>query len=163
MQAITTYVVTSTSSPSITFSNIPQTYTDLKIVYSGRVGNSTSGDQYMQFNDNSQTLYSTTYLQGNGASYGGRQSNNTAIIIGQNPGTNSTAGNFSSVELTIPNYRSAVHKQITGFHMTQFNNTTGYNMIVPAGLWRSIEPIRKIILGQGMAVGATATLYGITR
>ena len=50
---------------SVTFSSIPQGYTDLIIVMNGTT--STNENTYMRYNSDSSSLYSVTYVGGDGS------------------------------------------------------------------------------------------------
>ena len=66
-QAIASQVLASTAA-SVTFSSIPGTYTDLKLVFSMRSNASNFFDYpYLAFNGDSSTNYSSLYLRGDGS------------------------------------------------------------------------------------------------
>ena len=153
---------TLSSANTITFSSIPQTYTDLVLVANcnnGITGGTTQWTQY-RLNGDSATNYSHTVLYGNGGGTGtsNRASNYTFGIIGYN--SNST---------TIPSQHIA--------HFMNYANTTTYKTIVSrfsdsaqlvgsvVNLWRSTAAITSIVLYAenltNFAAGSTFTLYAI--
>jgi hypothetical protein len=164
---IQTYTLTSATS-SVTFSNIPQTYTDLKIVASLR---GTSGfatmQLYMRFNS-STSGYSARQLYGNGSSLTtDALSNSGAAISIVNMNTSvSTANVFSSTDIYIPNYSLGSNKSISAESVTE-NNSTGEALAgLTAGFLSNNAPITSINFTNQSAsdflAGSTFTLYGIS-
>ena len=145
----------SANAASVTFSSIPNTYTDLIMV----VNTITStASEYMSINLNSDTgsNYSRTRLSGTGTSASsGRNSNETVGYIGaETYGTNSLKFN-------------------TVVHFMNYANTTTYKTFLSranhidlateaiVGLWRSTSAINTIKVNSNFASGSTFTLYGI--
>jgi hypothetical protein len=154
---------------SVTFSDIPNTYTDLKFVYSIRGTESTPG-AYLQLGNGSISTsgYSFKFLEGSGASL---NTNNvayglstTAIYLNQIDGTGFTTDTFSSGKAYIPNYTSSNFKSVSVDNVIENNNTTSY-LSVCAGLWSNTGAITiaKITPTSGsFAAGSTFYLYGIS-
>ena len=70
----------SSATSSITFSNIPTTFTDLVLVFNGT--RSAAGETNLRFNDDTASNYSRTFLYGDGTSaVSGRQSNTTSTSM----------------------------------------------------------------------------------
>ena len=103
MEAIETITVGATSVADITFSNIPQGYTDLKIVYSTRV-NVGGGQNGFYISLNSSTAsFSAKQIQGDGSS---AASFSLTRFAGYSNASGGTANTFSNGELYFPNYAS---------------------------------------------------------
>jgi hypothetical protein len=140
-----------TATPSITFSSIPQTYTDLIVVGQG----SAASDIIVRFNGDSTALYSNTRLYGDGATAAtDRSSGQTSYSV--------TLGGFgnSNFILQLNNYSNTTTFK-TG--LVRANLSTGYvgSMV---GLYRSTAAITSILLQSNsgnLSVGATFTIYGI--
>lgn len=145
---------------SITFSSIPATYTDLRIVL---VTNGvTSGvNAFCRFNSDSGTNYSFTSLYGIGSS------------AGTNTGISSSGMQldfYYSLDTTIPNmitldifsYAGSTNKTTL---ITFANDLNGLGSVERGvGLWRSTAAINTVLLymnAQSFKIGTTATLYGI--
>ena len=140
---------------SVTFSSIPQGYTDLVVVYNG-AGTAGTG-LYFQFNGDSSANYSHTRILGDGTS-----------AISQR-GSNNTIGSFLSIVSTtqnnviaqVQNYSNSTTYKTT---LARSNNTTGY-IGAYVSLWRSTAAINSITITTGTAdtyvAGSTFTLYGI--
>ena len=151
-EPIATYTV-ATTSPSYTFSSIPSTYTDLYLVITGST--TTPGqDIQIQFNGDTGTNYSRTFVYGSGsAAVSGRNANQIAYV---------PAGAFlnTMVRLNIMNYaNSTTFKTIIGRHDSWDSYVVG-----TVGLWRNTAAITSLTISTqtfNMGVGSTFTLYGI--
>jgi hypothetical protein len=164
LQPIYSYQATGTSNNALNISNIPQTFTDLKLVMSYRRGDTVSGDHYIQFNGDGASNYSYTYLQGSGgAAYSSRAASTTAMIVGQVLGTNSTANLFTTTEIYIPGYTGTNPKTVVIEEHREDRSTNSNNIFSVSGLYRGTSPITSILCGYGFAQYSTATLYGILR
>ena len=97
---IATTTVGSGGASSIAFTSIPQTYTDLLVVCSGRTDGSGNGIN-ISFNGNTSD-YSNKTLQGNGsaASSFGTYNRNAGMVTD----SNQTASVFGSTLIYVPNY-----------------------------------------------------------
>lgn len=154
---------------SISFSNIPQTYTDLIVKISGRTeypGAATWDWAVCSFNGTSTTTnWSRIQLYGTGsaaASAGGAGSNEVAWLNSNN----TTASTFGNAEFYIPNYAGSNNKSISADSVTE-NNATSALTIFNATLWANTAAITSITLTTGSNPSnkfmqhTTATLYGI--
>lgn len=164
MQPIYTQTLTSTA--SVTFNNIPQTYTSLLLVGKARAAY-TGGfaDGYVYFQDGAGTnLYSSTIQSGNSSTMSSyRYTNNgTASAMGVN-GAAHTSNVFTSFKIAFPNYRDGQFKQMLGESVLENDGSAIVRQ--DASLWRSVSPITMINLtvANGFVAGSTFTLYGITR
>ena len=150
---------------SITFSSIPATYTDLRLVL---VGKGNGGEIYPKgyFNsDSSSSNYSYTTLEGNGsaASSGGNTNNDRFALLTTGYPNNTV---FTFVTFDIFSYAGSTFKTGLATTSTDKNGSGGTGRIV--NLWRSTAAITGITVtdggaGFGWAAGTTATLYGILK
>ena len=153
------------SAASVTFSAIPQTYTDLVIRWTGRSGGSSGGGYYITFNGTGGTVYSRTSMTSNGTLVESSRSTSAAFIqyVASFQDPTFTANTFDSNEMYIPNYAGSTHKP-TGGGGTMENNATTSWMNVTAGLFGSTAAITSVtITGQNgnVIAGSTFHLYGI--
>lgn len=153
------------SNQQISFTNIPQTYTDLMIVMSARNSSGSSGSVEARFNGDSGSNYSYTYFQGNGSSVSyGRGSNATVAVVGRSAGSGTTSGIFASSICHILNYSSTSSNKTLIERGANDENGSGISEMW-ISLWRSNFAITSISIaspGQGnFASGTTAFLYGI--
>jgi hypothetical protein len=159
------------SAQSITFNNIPQGFTDLKVMFSMRSAIAGSTQDYVQMRFNgvsSGSLYSDTRLEGTGSSAAStRDSNGNEIYFAwAAPGANATANTFGSAEIYIPNYTSSNFKSVNMDYVNE-NNTASIQYIgLTAGLFRSTSALTSITVTMGNAnfvSGSTISIYGITK
>jgi hypothetical protein len=159
---IATTTLGSTAS-SITFSSIPATYTDIRIVIVGRggTGTGTNWDCYTRFNTDSGANYSTTVLSGSGSAASSFRITGDTGIYGLIPGPTSTAGAIGLVAVNVFSYAGSTYKTTLSECNQDLNGSGNVNRI--AGLWRNTAAITTISLHAQVdfATGTTATLYGI--
>jgi hypothetical protein len=143
---------------SVTFSSIAATYTDLVLVMSG-TSTSSAPSTLLQFNSDTASNYSYTYLTGNGtAASSGRASTQTSITVSYN-GAIASSPNSNIVQ--IMNYANTT----TNKTVLSRANQTQYGTDAIVGLWRSTAAINAITLtltSSTYAAGSTFNLYGIT-
>lgn len=154
------------SAASVTFSAIPNTYTDLILRVSvrgtaGAVGQSLN----LQFNGSGGTAYSATRLRGDGSTASSNRTSSTdQIYLSQTVnGSTSTADTFGSAEIYIPSYTASQNKPLSNFAAAENNATQAYNT-TQAGLWRNTAAINQIEIlagGDNFVSGSSFFLYGI--
>lgn len=149
------------SAASVTFSNIPQNFTDLVIKTSVRdVFNGHSGLIAVAFNG-STASQSRKSIYGTGTAAGSEGS--TDIRIEYNSAANATASAFGNGEMYIPNYTSANYKSTSSEGVSETNAATAF-MAMTAGLWSNTAAITSITLTPNSAnfvQHSTFYLYGI--
>ncbi len=138
------------SNTTITFSSIPQTYTDIVLIAGASMASgSTPG---LQFNSDAGTTYSRTIIEGTGSAV-----------------ASSRTTNANSLDIYVP---SSPYTLI--FNIQNYSNTTTYKTTLYTsrtsswlgqwvGLWRSTNAITSLSLtgGSSFAAGSVFTLYGI--
>ena len=147
----------SSTAATVTFSSISGAYTDLVLIGNG-TASSGAGEVGIQFNGDTASNYSSTYLYGNGAAATtGRSTGYTQIYLERNATFRTT---------TRPMFRA---------NIMNYSNTTTYKTVltrgdsqestdIVVGLWRSTAAITSILIdgaGATFAIGTTFTLYGI--
>jgi hypothetical protein len=153
---------------TVTFSSIPNTYTDLKLVISAR-STTTAPSVYFLFNNDGAALYSNTTITGNGASTqtSFRLSGSTFNRFDSTgEGSSMTANVFGSVELYMPSYSSSTtFKSFIYDACVENNSASGVNYYnsTGAGLYRSNTAINRIdiVYDANMIPLSSFTLYGI--
>lgn len=148
----------STSSLSITFSSIPQTYTDLVLVTHTKYA-TTASHCLLQFNSDTSTNYSSVYMWGTGsAASAGQQSNTYGCFIGR-----ATTTEFGVGVTHIQNYRSSTALKT----VLSRGSVASTISIAYANLWRSTSAITSLsVVGNSsdlFLAGSTFTLYGILK
>ena len=166
MAAGNTYVALATQTlgsdtSTVTFSSIPSTYTDLVVVTSARCS-STANDIKLQFNGDSGSNYSYTYLRGeSGGASSSRGSNQGAMFLGYSAMSTDT-NVWSPTILSIQNYSNTTTYKTVLSRTNIPSGTT--NVAATVGLWRSTSAISSITLFPGafnFITGSTFSLYGI--
>ena len=162
MTLIASNTVGSGGVASVTFSSIPQTYTDLKIVVSARSTSTTIG---LQLEPNGSTSNITTKnLEGNGSSVSSYSSTN---IVGYLVLSSATANTFGNTEIYIPNYTSSNYKSVSSDSVNENNGTSAYSVLT-AWLWSSTSVITSLTLQtdnpstNSFAQYSSFSLYGIS-
>ena len=142
MQLIAKQTVGAGGAASVTFSNIPQTYTDLKIVASVR-GSTSQVYDVMSMQINGTSTFNWKKLEGSGSaasSASGTTNDNIAVMVG----ANATASTFGSADIYIPNYTvSGVNKSISVDSVSENNATTAYTDFY-ASLWTGTAAVTSI-------------------
>jgi len=145
---------------SITFSSISSAYTDLRVALT--CSTNVSNTILIQFNGNAGTLYSQTYLGGNGSSaLSGSGTSQTSIYYSNLTNTYTSTPQFLTVDIF--SYAGSTNKTAL-LTVSADNNGSGITEN-NVGLWRSTSAITSVSFTVGgtrtFNTGTTATLYGI--
>lgn len=154
---IATYIVSGTSTSTYTFSSIPSTYTDLILVinYSLNAGG-TGGAVHLQFNGDTASNYSNTFMYGSGSSAVSSRATAQTYVDAGYMSSNAVSANSIS---HIMNYSNATTYKTV---LSRANNTSG-EITAYVNLWRSTAAINSITVSAvtNYSSGTTFTLYGI--
>jgi hypothetical protein len=156
-EKIATSAVTNSSTGTITFSSISGSYTDLVLIVTGGCS---GGGISLQYNSDTGSNYSMTYMAGNGSSASSnRQTSQTAFNIAGIVGGQTIDSNTI---ISIQNYSNSTTFK-TGLSRS---NTASSEVAGTVGLWRSTSAITSVsiiaINGTGFFInGSGASLYGI--
>lgn len=158
-QLIEAKTLTSTTA-SIIFSAIPQTYTDLIFVTSCRSDGATQATGGLVNFNGSGTGFSTVSGYGSGTGIGYFKATNE---FGSLPGSSPTASTFSNSEVYLPNYTSGVHKHYSIHTVTENAGNEAYAYFF-GGRWADTAAITSITYtpaAGSFISGSTFYLYGI--
>ena len=148
---------------SVTFSSIPQGYTDLIIKASTRdaTNNDNNTELKIKFNG-SATSYVNKYIQGNGSTVVTGTYATTYFYTGESDSLTATTNTFGNSEHYIPNYTSANYKSMSSDLVSEDNATVAYTNLA-AGLWSNTAAITSIefTCNGSFATNSTFTLYGV--
>ncbi len=162
---IATTTVGSTSVTTITFSSIPNTYTDLLLKVSARMDRAVTRQSLNLWFNNSTGSWSGRRLAGyDSNSVLSDTASTTYYQIPQGTGTNATSSTFSNSEFYIPSYNASRNKIISSDSVTENNSATSWIIDLGVGLWTSTSAITVIRIdgnGFNFLQYSTATLYGI--
>ena len=145
------------SAASVTFSSLPQNYTDLILVMNSTLqGNY---NEYVRINNDTSSLYSVTYMTGNGSTtLSSRASNQSnGFYFDAYGGSSTTAG------VGILNFQNYSNTATFKTVLSRYSNATSEAM-ASVGLYRSTNAINTITIYVGtnnFASGSTFTLYGV--
>ena len=164
-ELISTVTVGAGGAASITFSSIPQNYTDLVLVVSGRTDRPSTafGDTANIAFNGSTASFSNRLIEGNGSS---AYSEVGTRAIGYLPAGVATANTFGNISLTIPNYTASTNKAYSADSVHENNASSGISDLF-AGFWSSTAAITSISLtsntGYNFVQYSTAYLYGFRK
>lgn len=156
---ISSITLTSTAT-SVTFSGIPQTYTDLVLVATTIVASGTGNDVGLRFNGDSASNYSNTYMLGTGTS---AVSGRNTLTYSDNGYLSSNSGQPNTRIINIQNYANT-----TTFkpNVSRASGDNGAQVTAYSNIWHSTAAITTIEVysasGLTYAIGTTFNLYGIT-
>ena len=166
---ITSSTVGAGGASSVTFSSIPSTYTDLKLVISAQntsTANNDASNMFMTVNGLTAS-YSNKFLYGSATTTtAGNNSNNLTdkTFVGGYPVVGSSA--WSNIEIYIPNYTNSSAKCYSADTAAEINSTTLYQAtlsLITGYLPTSsaITTITLIAINNAISQGSTFYLYGI--
>ena len=149
---------------TVTFSSIPQTYTNLVLVVSGAMASGSGTFAFWQANGDTATNYSYTTLHGTGTTAGSDRLSNTSQPTLNYYSDMSTTLGQNTIVATWSNYSNT-----TTFKTALVRSGTASGPTYPGtsaivGLWRNTAAITSLAIkanGVNFAVGSTFTLYGI--
>ena len=146
-------VISSTGTTTISFSSIPQTFTDLILVWTGSL---VSGTASLALSINGSTAGSAGYcLAGNGTNFSAFNTSNTL-----NPRANAQSSYTNMAEINIFRYSSttlnkAIHYR-TGQRFSESTLMTN-NLVSTA----AITSLGLVLGASSFQVGSTVTLFGV--
>lgn len=145
-----------TAAISTTFSSIPSTYTDLRLIITGT---STDSIRFLRFNSQSTAVYSFTTLDGDGTNLiSSRVTGSSRLYV-----ANADSATYPSLNIVdIFSYAGSTNKTVLSSTSADANGTGRSTEYV--GLWRNTAAITTILVSLitgTFGVGTTFTLYGI--
>jgi hypothetical protein len=147
----------SAGTASVTFSSIPQTYTDLILVVNTKIA-SLEDAHALVFNSDTATNYSNTGMLGTGTASASYRQPNIAKMDAGRVGTD-----WSTSIFNIMNYSNTTTFKTV---LSRGNSTSSGSYVgLNVGMWRSTSAITSVLVkvynDQTMLSGSTFTLYGI--
>ena len=161
-------VVTSSSQATITFSSIPSTHKDLRIVLQGRdtaTGTGLTTPRMKINSDGTAANYTASqYFEvfGGSTAQGTDAATTNGCSLGQVPGSSGNANAVGMLDIVIPNYTGTTFHKTVKCHSFAVYSSTIYEM--RAFAWKSTSAITQIDIRAGTTAfvdGTTATLYGL--
>jgi hypothetical protein len=153
-------VTLSSAQSSVTFSGIPQTYTDLVVVFTTNTAVNSRAIRF-RMNGDTSANYSYTQLYGTGSAAGSsRDTSTTYIGLMENGGTDNTANNYQPVKINIMNYSNTTTNKTVLVRQDGKAETAAV-----VGLYRSTSAITSLTLeltdNSNWSSGNTFNLYGV--
>ena len=156
----------STSPTTFSFTSIPQTYTDLKLVMSLR-GSRTAfySNISVLVNGSSSAIYDYKWIYSSSGTVTNFGYTNDTELGQYVNGSSSTANTFASIEMHFANYTSGANKAVLTDNVTE-NNSTSVFMVLEGELAKTTNAITSLTInGSGnnytFANNSTAYLYGV--
>jgi len=156
-------LLTSTTA-TISFTSIPQTYTDLVFLISARQNSSNYGGFYMKFNGSvvNSNVTAKRMFGNSGGVYNSTSTEMTWVY-----GSGMTANAFSGGQIYIPNYTSSNNKS-AWLEGTQESNM-GVTQMLTAWLWSQTAAVTQVDFGvfdggypDAFVQHSSISLYGIS-
>ena len=151
------------SSTSLTFSSIPSTFKHLQIRYVARTN--TGAALFMQFNGDSANNYAWHFMRGNGSNlsaFGYASQGQIGVSL---PDNGIGVNQLSTGVIDIIDYQSTTKNKTTKtFCGLSTNTSSGNEVSVQSGLWRSTSAINSITIysnGGSWTSASQFALYGI--
>jgi hypothetical protein len=165
-ELIASSTVGSGGTSGITFSSIPQTYTDLLLKVSFRTNRPNENDYLRIIFNSSSSYYGDYNIYKSDATISSEFGNSTTygFSYGLN-GNTSTSNTFGNTEIYIPSYTASTNKPYSAEGVTE-NNASFNQMALTALRWNSTAAITDIYLASHDAAKtllqySTAYLYGV--
>lgn len=166
MALINTITITSNGTVSlVNFTNIPQTFTDLLIMWSARSTPHTGVEDWTACNFNNSTTGPTIrqlYANGSSAATG----NFSSFELGRMNGNGATTNVFGNAMTYIPNYSGSTEKFWSYDSVSENNGASAFQFIA-AGKTTNTAPITSIAItpanGPYYAIYSSFSLYGILK
>lgn len=148
-----------TATTTVTFSSIPSTYTDIRLVCVATITSLTT-DARIRFNNDSGTNYYFNSMAGDGSTaYAGSDVTQTGMYLNKN--TINQVPHFYTCDIF--SYSGSTYKT-TLQTMSENDGATGPTGL-QSGVWKSTAAINRVDVvtttARTFAVGSTFTLYGI--
>ena len=147
-----------TATGTVTFSSISSAYTDLIVVFVGKL--SAAATCFLRYNNDSTTNYSQTDAVGDGTSVTSqRRSNATGFRLYDVAASSNPINNLI---FSINNYSNTTTYKTTLLRGSDSGGEVGMGV----SLWRNTSAINRLdfVTGAGTwSVGSTFTLYGILK
>lgn len=148
---------------NVTFSSIPQGYTDLIMRASARSNRVENSDGIAVAPNGSTANATQILLFGTGSTTASQSS--TLLIGGISTAANDTANAFGNSELYIPNYNSTTTFKSMSTDAVNENNATIAFQGLRALLWSNNSAITSLVIspqvGSAWVANSTFTLYGV--
>ena len=155
-----------TTTASVTFSSIPQTYTDLLLKISPRTTNTSFGETIRIRPNNLTANGSAIVLRGFSGTSTSSYTYSNVLATNNSLGATATANTFASIDVYILNYTSSNYKSFSSDAVSE-NNASDGRLDIIASLWSDTAAITSLVLDNdapspfSFTANSTFYLYGI--
>lgn len=136
----------STATNEISFTSIPNIYTDLKLEMSIRTDRADNGDNIGLVFNSTASGYSDKHLYGYGTGVGSDSGSSSFLRVGRVDAANNTSNTFSNGSIYIPNYAGSTYKSVSIDTVYENNASGNAYCEMYAGLWSNTAAITSIKL-----------------
>ena len=160
---IASVTVGSGGAATMSFTSIPQTYTDLYLTISGRSAAAVFNSDIFANINGQTTAHNWKIIIGTGTSVASQGSTADNGRVGIMPSATATGNTFSNTAVYYPNYTGSTQKSYSSDSVMENNGTGAYSELV-AGINTNTTAISSITVASGngnFVQYSTATLYGI--
>jgi hypothetical protein len=154
-----------TAVASVTFTSIPQTFTDLQLLISSRATQNVTRE-LIKIYPNGSTANNTRFLSFGYDSGSVASGTSTESIIGWQSGNSTTANTFANGSVYFPNYTSSDYKSYSADVVAENNSSSSWIVSLNTSLWSNTAAITSIEIAcetSTFAVNSTFYLYGINK
>lgn len=157
--------ILSSPAATVTFSSIPATFRNLRLVITGACSSASNNNVYLQFNGDTGTNYSYQYMDGSGSTVvGGSGSAVSNPVFGGVASSTAPTNQAGSCDIEIYDYSRAVWcKNISGA-ISRINSGPTTEVATTSGTWSNTAVINSIVAGivsgGNFTTGTVFTLYG---
>lgn len=159
-QTLASITVGAGGASSVSFTSIPQTFTDLIVKTSAR-NNGTNGTYFVNFNGTNTNTSALRFFVGSGTIASSAFSNS---YFDYGAYSSTLANSFSNSELYIPNYASSNNKTLSGDTVIS-DNSISWSLFMTAGIKTETAAITSLtiapVIDTLILQHSTFTLYGI--
>ena len=148
---------------SVTFSNIPQAYSDLKLVASVRSNRAAAEDGFGITVNSASSGYTYRVLSSNGTTVSNASTAFEQIWVARVNGNTTTANAFAHVDVLFPNYTSSNAKTYSVDGATESNTVEGYITFstVAQSSTSAITSLTVQTINGTIGTNSSFTLYGV--
>lgn len=154
---------------TITFSSIPQGYTDLMLVFSLRSDNASYAfdDIGLRINGDSTSNYVNRFFRNRDGGTGSGSGAGTSITLYGAPSQGATPSMFGNGTAYIPSYTSSDVKNVSADGYSENASTSAIQNGFVAAVWNGTAPVTSLTIvslnGWNFLQNSSATLYGIKK
>jgi hypothetical protein len=167
MSLISHVTVGADGAAAISFTDIPQSGTDLLLLISGRSSGGGQVNSFVRFNGDDSANYKRIFMLGypTNSIFNNGNSSTTDMIIGTINPINSASNTFGNLGMYISGYASSGANGVSSDSVSEDNNMSNFYLVQNSGSWSGPAPITSLqvtMSSSNFLEHTTASLYKIT-